>query len=735
MKGAHEMRISVLIGLIILLLFIYGVCAKTPDYPPFYVEKIFAVPDLIQTDKRAHFPGGGSEYCCYVAIANSLMWLSSNGYPGLVQRTGSAFDDEVALVNVLASQAYMNPSPGEGGTIDIIRGLSRYIQDRGYSIDRLEYQGWRQHPPEIHVEQSVPELPWIKQHILGKGCVWLNVGWYKYDPSRQEYRRIAGHWVTVVGYGKDERGAIDPRILIVHDPSPRAGRYGINEYAHVRTIEAGVLTGDYMGLPRCAIGYCALGGGMHIKQDANTAIVDDALALTLASGPRGNAGAGNIGANKPVAPGVSQSSVLRDEPKNGPPPKRNLSQAERLQNFEILADAIDKRYSFFILKNIHWPEITARYRAKVATTVTDDDFYLLLYWYVRELKDCHSWLCNYKDVPRLGDFSPPVHTRLIEGKCVVTEVEEGSEARAKGISRGCVVLGVDGLTVEKRVEQIRPLLHMFSSERGFREEAYRRVLDGKRGTDVAVDFLNAAGSKATATLQRTRSQEEQIIKPGFPVTKGKFIWYGVDPSGCGYIQILSFDGRMEIADEFDAALETMRNAPGLIIDVRDNPGGFGTAQQRIIGRFITSTMKVAKSYVRNGSGHGDFEEIDAHFGPTGNWQYTRPVALLINAVTGSACDQFTCYFKSTGRPIIIGTTTHGNLSGTGVYAQLPCNLVVRISNGYECDATGRIIEVNGTEPQIKVEPTIRDIMNGTDPVIERAIKECMTPARQRTDSR
>jgi hypothetical protein len=54
---------------------------------------------------------------------------------------------------------------------------------------------------------------------------------------------------------------------------------------------------------------------------------------------------------------------------------------------------------------------------------------------------------------------------------------------------------------------------------------------------------------------------------------------------------------------------------------------------------------------------------------------------------------------------------------------LPCNLVVRISNGFICDASGRIIERNGSVPKMHVEPAIADVINGTDSVIERAVAE------------
>ena len=33
---------------------------------------------------------------------------------------------------------------------------------------------------------ELPDLDWIKRGILGKGCVWINVGWYKYDKEKDE---------------------------------------------------------------------------------------------------------------------------------------------------------------------------------------------------------------------------------------------------------------------------------------------------------------------------------------------------------------------------------------------------------------------------------------------------------------------------------------------------------------------------------------------------------------------
>jgi C-terminal processing protease CtpA/Prc len=68
----------------------------------------------------------------------------------------------------------------------------------------------------------------------------------------------------------------------------------------------------------------------------------------------------------------------------------------------------------------------------------------------------------------------------------------------------------------------------------------------------------------------------------------------------------------------------------------------------------------------------------------------------------------------------VGSTTHGNLAGVAAYAVLPCGLIVRISNGYICDATGKPIEGRGNEPDVTVTPTINDFLAGKDPVLEKA---------------
>jgi C-terminal processing protease CtpA/Prc len=203
------------------------------------------------------------------------------------------------------------------------------------------------------------------------------------------------------------------------------------------------------------------------------------------------------------------------------------------------------------------------------------------------------------------------------------------------------------------------------------------------------------------------------------VTRSTDVAFGVHPSGLGYVRIESFARREELDRAFDAALDAVRHTPRLILDIRDNSGGF--SHSWIVGRFLSKRTQTVVSFIKNGAGHGAFRTQPGYDGPTGPWQYSGRVVLLVNDSTASAADLFATALRSAKRVTVVGSTTHGNLSGTAVYAVLPCNLVVRISNGYVADASGRPVEVNGNAPDVVVEPTIDDLLGGRDPVLNRAV--------------
>ncbi len=216
------------------------------------------IPDFTQSRITGWQYGHGSEYCGPVAVSNSLVWMTN-------MRAGQA-----DLAKLLASSRYMNTDVWKGTrTRDLLSGVHAIAIELFGGYSSLEYQGWKKHPLQYSTGTRVPDIRWITDGISKDSAVWLNVGWYKYDRHNNIYRRVGGHWVTLVGY--------DSSILIIHDPAPRAGQLFANEYVHTSTIGSGALAGEISGLPRPASGYLRLGKGMHVKKVADVAIVDGAV--------------------------------------------------------------------------------------------------------------------------------------------------------------------------------------------------------------------------------------------------------------------------------------------------------------------------------------------------------------------------------------------------------------------------------------------------------------------------
>jgi hypothetical protein len=230
------------------------------------------VPDFLQTDREAGFAKSGSQFCAPTAVSNSLMWLAANGYEDL-RPPGSAKKAQIAMIHKLSGPRYMKTSPSIGTDVSrVLSGVEAYVEEAGYAIGELTYEGWRPASDE-HAAGEYPSLDDIRASAADdQSAVWLNVGWYKYDEESEEYARKGGHWVTVVGYDGDD--------LLIHDPSPSAGSGFRTHRISLEELAAGTMTGNEQNLPRSAEGYYEVGGEMAVAEGW-TCILDGAVFLTL----------------------------------------------------------------------------------------------------------------------------------------------------------------------------------------------------------------------------------------------------------------------------------------------------------------------------------------------------------------------------------------------------------------------------------------------------------------------
>lgn len=274
------------------------------------VEKIAGTPHFFQCDPRGGFPEEGRNYCCPTAVSDSLVYLASHGFPRLLNGAFASPDDaQIAMIKRLASPQFMgtDPSSGTNGS-RACTGIRRYVEAAGYVCQTLEFTGWHLQPKAPDLYWTAPtslSLSWIKRTTIDPhGAVWVNIGWYVHGTGPDEWKRVSGHWVAVVGCVTDGTDH-DPDVLLIDNPAVRSfGRsFGNPQRDHRRgsqgaeaptldevaaavmmtaRMKSGRLVGSDPGLPRDAAGmYQVWGRGVQMPAKFDAAFLDGAIVLVI----------------------------------------------------------------------------------------------------------------------------------------------------------------------------------------------------------------------------------------------------------------------------------------------------------------------------------------------------------------------------------------------------------------------------------------------------------------------
>ncbi|QYO64676.1 S41 family peptidase [Leptolyngbya sp. 7M] len=192
---------------------------------------------------------------------------------------------------------------------------------------------------------------------------------------------------------------------------------------------------------------------------------------------------------------------------------------------------VNERFYDPSFTGVDWKAVGERYRPQAELARSDSEFHAVIEKMLKELPVSHLQI----SMPRgTGQFGTGVLTQQIEGRTVVTYVPEGSDAQAKGIRFGDILLEPN--------KELGAL--------GSYSDLRLRGCDGK-----------------TRTLKVRRESHSQPERPSirwrtFSIDDGKRI---------GYIRAVRFDD--DVAPLVDAAMSELKNTNGIIIDVRDNTGG------------------------------------------------------------------------------------------------------------------------------------------------------------------
>ena len=381
----------------------------------------------------------------------------------------------------------------------------------------------------------------------------------------------------------------------------------------------------------------------------------------------------------------------------------SLSHKDRQDVFEEVWKRINEKYYDSTFHGVNWRALHDSYRPRIDTAKNDYEFYSLLNDMIGKLHDAHTRLhtpLERQERERSQAVTAGASIDEIEGKAVIVQVEPDSDAARAGVEPGMIVSAIDGVAAQDKLRELRGAIGGSSTERAVQLRLYHKMLDGDPGTRVSLKLIRGDGTQFSATLmRRTVSDAPRIVSR----------WL---PSGYGYLKLTLW--KSPIHDQFKTYLEKFREAPGLIIDLRGNPGGEVNEVLKIAGYFFATKVPFGRFVTRSG------KNLDLYTGRDGDPVYGGPVAILVNEASGSGSEMFSGVMQESGRAIVIGRQSCGCLLGISQYKKLKGGAELAISELGYVSPRGRRLEGVGVIPDEAVSLTLADLQRRRDATIEGA---------------
>ena len=231
-----------------------------------------------------------------------------------------------------------------------------------------------------------------------------------------------------------------------------------------------------------------------------------------------------------------------------------------------------------------------------------------------------------------------------------------------------------------------------------RMDAIKDLLRGPRGTEVKLKILRRGWGEP---------RDFQFKRATIKVAS---VHYDSLPGKIGYIRLMQFGGSSD--DEFVAALDKLeeKDLEGLIIDFRNNPGGYLPVAEKIADLFVRGELPIV---TQKGLGGENSPERSSY--PTDKARTGYPIVCLVNEYSASASEVVSGCLQDYDRAIIVGQRTYGKGSVqrlVGVDSEKGAMLKITVQYWYlplgRCintirDEKGLVKKEGGVEPDISVE--------------------------------
>jgi len=250
-----------------------------------------------------------------------------------------------------------------------------------------------------------------------------------------------------------------------------------------------------------------------------------------------------------------------------------------------------------------------------------------------------------------------------DGRVMIMSVTEGYAADKAGMRIGDVIIEVDGKNVKgKSLSEIRSMV------RGDSDTELRLKVE-REGERKPLEFV---------LIRR-----EIIIK--------NVAYSGFVDDGIGYIKLERFS--VNAAEEVASALRALQDSSkikgqklrGMILDLRDNPGGLLDAAVSIAGKFVPQGSVIVTTKGR------DTTKVRSYTSPVAPLMLDVPLAVLIDGGSASASEIVAGAIQDLDRGVVVGTRSFGK-GLVQTISRMPYNTSLKITTAKYYTPSGRLIQ-------------------------------------------
>jgi carboxyl-terminal processing protease len=403
--------------------------------------------------------------------------------------------------------------------------------------------------------------------------------------------------------------------------------------------------------------------------------------------------------------------------------------AANLASFDEIWNTVRERHWDATLGGVDWEAARAELRPRVVAATDAEAARAVMRDLLGRLRQSHfniipaSVYAAVSHSPsEAGDGVTGIRIAVIDGVAVVRAVDPGSSASEAGIGPGWVIERINGTAVADLLAPIQETYAASSLREARLVGAVESRLEGPTGTHLPVELRNAADRPVTCELT-LRTPPGKRVGLGHLPPQHVRLERRTLAGGVAYVSLNYFLDPAGVLPALDAVADELAAAPGVVLDLRGNPGGIAGMGTGLAGLFLAERNRAL----------GTMRTRDATLKLTVNPRartVSSPLAVLIDATSASTSEFVAGGLQDLGRARVFGARSAG--------AALP-SVITRLPNGdgfqyavaSYTSAGGAPLEGVGVTPDETVVLTRAALLAGADPVLDAALRWIATESADR----